>query len=251
MDASTKRGYTVLERQIQVPRPKPTLAEIKEDPTLCSGIVCLICHERKQPADINELPCRHRHCNGCVRNQVRDFLDGKTDTRPGCCKRVIPTNDIHLFIPLVNRRAYTDRVDEVATPHTKRWYCPAASCRKWIRPAELRLTGSIFSRSRTYACPHCNALICYRCRGRNHGGKCPAAGDRPEMQGQFLLADKEGWQQCYRCCSLVEKSDGCQHIKCLCGAHFCYLCGRKSSGYCVCWRNDTESLVSRKLKGAA
>ncbi|KAF3078929.1 hypothetical protein TWF102_003197 [Orbilia oligospora] len=33
--------------------------------------------------------------------------------------------------------------------------------------------------------------------------------------------------ECYRCGLVVERRDGCAHIKCRCGADFCYYCGGK------------------------
>ena len=32
-------------------------------------------------------------------------------------------------------------------------------------------------------------------------------------------------QACPRCFLIVQRSDGCDHITCRCGAHFCYVCG--------------------------
>ena len=37
---------------------------------------------------------------------------------------------------------------------------------------------------------------------------------------------KEGWQQCKKCGSAIEKKDGCNHITCYCEHQFCYVCGK-------------------------
>eukprot|EP00493_Phyllostaurus_siculus_P014559 UN14784 len=42
-----------------------------------------------------------------------------------------------------------------------------------------------------------------------------------------------GWMQCFECGHVVEKRGGCDHITCICGAQFCYMCGSKW-GSCTC-----------------
>lgn len=34
-------------------------------------------------------------------------------------------------------------------------------------------------------------------------------------------------KRCPRCTVVIEKKDGCQHMICLCGYHFCWNCGKK------------------------
>jgi ariadne-1 len=41
---------------------------------------------------------------------------------------------------------------------------------------------------------------------------------------QFVKGAK--FKMCPRCKYWVEKNQGCNHMKCRCGADFCYLCGQ-------------------------
>merc|ERR1719502_2194064 len=41
------------------------------------------------------------------------------------------------------------------------------------------------------------------------------------------------FMRCFDCGHVIEKKAGCNHITCVCGAHFCYLCGTKW-GECKC-----------------
>ncbi|KAL4869351.1 hypothetical protein BDV12DRAFT_83792 [Aspergillus spectabilis] len=126
------------------------------------------------------------------------------------------------------------QVEEEKTPLSKRWCCPNESCQKWIRPNELRVSGSRLSHSRTYSCPHCEALICSRCRERNHEEKCPPTND--DLHKVLSLAEKNGWMRCRRCGLVVEKTEGCDAVKCRSGHKFCYGCGGKPHHRQICRR---------------
>ena len=41
---------------------------------------------------------------------------------------------------------------------------------------------------------------------------------------EFILAS--GWKRCPNvdCGARVERNGGCNHMECLCGTHFCYVC---------------------------
>lgn len=61
-------------------------------------------------------------------------------------------------------------------------------------------------------------------------GAALARPDAPEVR---LVAWARGGhaQLCPRCYVLVEKSDGCHHIQCPCGQHFCFACGKEWDGH--------------------
>ncbi|GAB1311338.1 hypothetical protein MFIFM68171_01548 [Madurella fahalii] len=46
----------------------------------------------------------------------------------------------------------------------------------------------------------------------------------------WRLSREMGWKRCPDCKRWVEKTDGCNHIACICGCHFCYRCGRAPYG---------------------
>ncbi|KAF5869055.1 putative ibr finger domain protein [Botrytis fragariae] len=58
------------------------------------------------------------------------------------------------------------------------------------------------------------------------------------------LARDSGWQRCYSCWDMVKLEVGCNHIKCRCGATFCYICGLKwKTCRCPQWHED--QLIAR------
>lgn len=85
-------------------------------------------------------------------------------------------------------------------------------------------------------CPKCEQALCFCCRSEWHQGMTC-------KQYQFTvsrMADditkfcrQMNWMRFFECGHVIEKKAGCNHIMCLCGAQFCYLCGSKW-GSCQC-----------------
>jgi predicted RNA-binding Zn-ribbon protein involved in translation (DUF1610 family) len=74
----------------------------------------------------------------------------------------------------------------------------------------------------TFECPQCGKDSCARCKEHKHKGKCK------EFFPDEISCYAEVFhpQRCPSCRMLVEKEEGCNHITCHCGRHFCYRCGK-------------------------
>ncbi|KAL3101845.1 hypothetical protein niasHS_003254 [Heterodera schachtii] len=96
-------------------------------------------------------------------------------------------------------------------------------------------------------CAHCEEIICCRCAQRQH---LPLSCEERELYELILRSHGQSLQslllsrginpiargvRCDNCNNLVEKSDGCDHIVCVCGYEFCWRCGGdwKSHKNCV------------------
>ncbi|PRP81313.1 ATP dependent helicase [Planoprotostelium fungivorum] len=79
-------------------------------------------------------------------------------------------------------------------------------------------------RSGRQQCSRCKFVSCPKCNQR-HPTYFICDADEPKMN--IVLS------RCPKCKSPVEKSDGCDHMTCRCGAHFCWRCGKQSSGQFV------------------
>lgn len=47
----------------------------------------------------------------------------------------------------------------------------------------------------------------------------------PSALKEDEMLEEMGFKKCGRCLVRVEKRDGCNHMACKCGAHFCWKCG--------------------------
>jgi hypothetical protein len=55
----------------------------------------------------------------------------------------------------------------------------------------------------------------------------PAHERNQDDAAMLLLAKKKNWKKCPACCIVVERTEGCNHMGCVCGVSFCYACGQK------------------------
>jgi len=97
---------------------------------------------------------------------------------------------------------------ESTTPNPT--YCAWQRCHALIPSAKGR---------DSVLCLHCSRWTCTWCKEVEHDGVCQAN----EKLNSLMRVGK--WQACPKCKRVIEKSDGCQNMRCLCGKRFCYGCG--------------------------
>lgn len=93
-------------------------------------------------------------------------------------------------------------------------------------------------------CPICSVHYCLSCRVVYHTGKTCAEHQEvakiDENDAKFLqYARGSKFKQCPHCDFWVERTLGCDHMKCRCGKDFCYKCGG-IHGDCECRRLQRE-----------
>ena len=81
-----------------------------------------------------------------------------------------------------------------------------------------------------FRCPLCNKEYCLNCKDEWHRNlTCQQYRDSKDvnkLDQQFMDFVKGAkFKMCPKCKFWVEKNQGCNHMKCRCGADFCYLCG--------------------------
>ncbi|XP_020160876.2 uncharacterized protein [Aegilops tauschii subsp. strangulata] len=197
---------------------------------------CNICMEmvaRTLKFSINS--CGHVFCSSCITQYVAAKLDNNVARvvcpDPGCKGGVVELERCHDIIPpdLLDKWGFL--LCESAFG-TKRIYCPYREC-----SAPLLADSEAGVAAVTEAeCPHCHRLFCVRCAVPWHGGitcnefqKLGLDERSPEDILLRRLVGREGWQRCPKCQMYVEKSEGCNYIKCRCGYSFCYRCATKLS----------------------
>ncbi|EFN60118.1 hypothetical protein CHLNCDRAFT_17822, partial [Chlorella variabilis] len=117
-----------------------------------------------------------------------------------------------------------------------RLFCPNKKCSQLLIADDKRANTAM-------ECPYCTEQLCANCGVAWHQGMTcqqyqvgrDAAGQRDD-QAVLDLAEQEGLRRCPGCGQMVERTQGCSHMHCRCGAVFCYSCGkskkRGSGHYC-------------------
>lgn len=94
----------------------------------------------------------------------------------------------------------------------------------------------------------------FSCREFLSIGDSKVQGSLPQMNDRKLLdaVAEHGWKQCPQCRLYVEKNQGCNHIQCRCGNHFCYQCqGPYPNCYCPSARNVNALPDHIRIEGEA
>jgi len=82
-----------------------------------------------------------------------------------------------------------------------------------------------------FQCQTCKKRYCLRCQVTYHAGStcedyrkwAKENGKAEELFSDFVVGAK--FKMCPGCKKWVEKTAGCDHIRCRCGFEFCYKCG--------------------------
>ena len=100
--------------------------------------------------------------------------------------------------------------------------CPTPGCEYmfFFQPGEFN-----------FLCPLCNKNYCLNCKDEWHRGltcqQYKDSRDVNKLDNQFFKFVKGAkFKMCPKCKYWVEKNQGCNHMRCRCGADFCYLCGK-------------------------
>jgi len=138
---------------------------------------------------------------------------------PKCCGIEIDTTIAKNLLPHPTFKKFERTLLEITA--TDPAYCPNRSCSVFLFLDTIKAIGE-----NRFSCPSCGTVVCTACTRRHEGSRhrCRLSSD---AQVAKEIKDLHGYQQCYRCRSVVELDFGCNHISCRCGAEFCYVCGTK------------------------
>ncbi|KAJ0237716.1 IBR domain-containing protein [Hirschfeldia incana] len=200
---------------------------------------CPACYAHVSPSHKLEVRsgCFHRICFTCIRDCFSSQLArGDTLLCPysGCekelvledCRGIADDDALNLII---------HRKKEKSIPVLDRVYCPKPSCNFLMSERDLLPLGSsIDPRQKSVArtCVECGLCFCKECHVPWHYKKTC---DEFKKSHSYLTSDAalfdslvktEGWMKCSQCATVVQKTVGCQRIKCRhCNHKFCYVCG--------------------------
>ncbi|KAI3911172.1 hypothetical protein MKW92_033381 [Papaver armeniacum] len=197
-------------------------------------IKCGICFDEFPRDDMCAASCGHLFCNLCW----EQYVSIKISDGPGCLKLRCPEPSCAVAVgqDMVNelvsdedkeknsRYLYRSYVED--RRKTSKW-CPGPGC-------EFAIEFEAGSSSYDVVCG-CGHSFCWNCLDDAHRPvDCDtvrkwAAKNTAESENlTWILANSKS---CPKCKKPIEKNDGCMHMKCPCGFHFCWLC---LGGYLWC-----------------
>ncbi|RXW18741.1 hypothetical protein EST38_g7106 [Candolleomyces aberdarensis] len=189
------------------------------------GAICPICYDTASHPEV--LSCGHSCCEPCLRHYLTSAAN--SNNFPLVCMGNEATCKTPISIPTIQRYMTTQRfnhlIDAAFSAHVqsnprKFKYCTTPDCTQ-IYQCD---TGRQF-----HKCPSCFSEICSSCNEEAHQGMTCEERRIQSNPGEEERLTEE-WAQlnnikrCPSCNVLTEKAEGCNHIACPCGAHFCWLC---------------------------
>ncbi|KAK3275174.1 hypothetical protein CYMTET_16683 [Cymbomonas tetramitiformis] len=185
--------------------------------------------------------CLEADLKTCVEDSARMTSTGIACMFRDVCKSSTPISDLggHLSDSDFDRLASFALSKAQETHPDVLCWCPNAECSMLLRSASWTSGHSVVPvpaetahqttevtkiSGGEWQCPACETDICARCKGMHHPEEPDCAMGRLDTKLQ-MLAGRQGWRQCPKCCMMVEKTAACDHISCRCGQEFCYACG--------------------------
>ncbi|RHY22811.1 hypothetical protein DYB28_012460 [Aphanomyces astaci] len=214
----------VMESSPPAPTPPPTcLICMDELPRAMNGVP----GKRRQktvykPDDCWRLRCGHFYCVGCLSGWIESKIDERKvpivcasldcarEVRPPHVAAVLSSTVFEKFSELVTAKAF----------EAESMYCPNKECSQvFVKP-------TFNAGQEKTTCLFCKTKLCLRCQVAWHDGlECDqykrmvaAGGDSDEAQ-LHQLKEKFKWKQCPKCNVLVERSIGCNYMRCNWYAH--------------------------------
>ena len=200
-----------------------------ESVVLPPDTMCPVCLDHPEASFL--LECGHFYCYTCLKH----FLTtGITDKNPvlGCmeCLAPIPLNTLRKILPHSELEDLFELAfhTHVRTNPEKFKFCGTPHCTRLYQ-----LAPKDSQDPPAFHCPSCLRSVCSACQGVPHEGiSCFEAEINQNAEVQKADALLEKWagrkgkdvHRCPKCNAMIEKNKGCNHIRCHCGAHICWVC---------------------------
>ncbi|KAK4461202.1 hypothetical protein QBC42DRAFT_270583 [Cladorrhinum samala] len=142
------------------------------------------------------------------------FISASLDSsnlEPRCCNHGIDIQSTISRLPWASRTSIRHRYFLLT-----RGYCgnPSCSARLSMAKTDIGADGP----ARIIYCKTCRSTTCLKCRNLHHPGRSCRENDASLAQ-LLDLGKSSGWKRCTSCGALVERTDGCQYVKCRCGVY--------------------------------
>ena len=213
-----------LNRLIREAQVAQTMEEMH--PEKDEKVTCPICYDEVSHPE--QLGCGHIYCSGCLRHYLASAPE--TKTFPLVCLGDETACKMPISLPLI-RRFMTPQAFQALVEAAFRSYLDQHSQElKYCTTPDCQQIYQHSPETRILQCPSCFSSICSACDDEAHEGvTCEERRDQKDSSVQDRLFNEwanEHGKRCPECKRVIEKIDGCNHISCRCGAHFCWECGK-------------------------
>lgn len=190
---------------------------------------CAICWTEAE--DPVHTPCGHVYCAGCFEDLccAGANTDGciRCQGDAGKCATVLALGELQAHLASATLE---DVLEASFAAHVTRHlddlrHCPTPDCGQMYRAAKPS-GGRGVEGTPWFTCPACLAAVCMACNVPHDGLSCAEHRDNAAGGHEALAKAKQqlGIRDCPKCGTPIEKTFGCNHMTCPCGAHICWVC---------------------------
>ena len=197
--------------------------------------LCPICFSNSIKEKFFALECNHKICKSCVKNYFRiNIQDGKVSHLTclyGGCVNVYPHEVVKKFTDQDHWKMYRNLVEnqeklKFLLNNPNIIHCPYPNCDELIELNNLQM-GNLLPQH--FVSCYQNHRFCIRCRElEDHHDFNSCEGLNEQLLSEIKIVNKQGnynYKQCPLCKIIIEKVEGCNHMKCSnCFHEFCWLC---------------------------
>jgi hypothetical protein len=176
------------------------------------SVECLFCLLDDVPASKRvKLRCRQCICYACHERYIRLSTKDPLLMPPRCC------GDDHHLSPRKSKQRFDAKFKEEWTKKYQEskaeifLYCPILQCDGLVKPVVYPVLGNRPERESVSEgkCDRCSMYVCLHCKQLSHGRRaCQTAMADLNTIIFTELARQEGWRQCYRCQTMIERQEG-------------------------------------------
>lgn len=204
-------------KKLKVDSPKPIVS-------------CQICGDSLLEAFSR--PCFHcqaNWCLDCLQNQFRASLSDQEQFPATCCGKILHYDVARGVVAENDLSTYRTRFEQYNT--TKPVYCANMRCSAFL-PTRMAKPDA----QARVQCPTCSNTTCTVCKILIDDTDLETH-NCVDADATIALVKQFDYKQCPKCDAGIAKMFGCNHVRCQCGAHWCWDCRRPIQ---ICWSKPCE-----------
>ncbi|KAF5366578.1 hypothetical protein D9758_008932 [Tetrapyrgos nigripes] len=172
-----------------------------------------------------KLACGHEYCTTCLRH----FFTSDATSFPLACVADDSKCQAPIALPMLQKFLTLPEFNELLESAFVSYMDKNPQLYKYCKTPDCRQIYPCRAKTETLRCPACLTTVCTKCHEEGHEGMtCEEREKRANPAEQERLTDQwareAGAKKCPQCGVWIQKSEGCNHMSCKCGAHICWVC---------------------------